>query len=42
MAMKYHPDKVTDAAEEVRQQAAAKFRAVKEAYDHIKLLRGMK
>jgi len=41
MAMKYHPDKVTDAAEEMRTQAAEKFRAVKEAYEQIKSARGM-
>ena len=41
MAMKYHPDKVTDAAAEMRERATEKFRAVKEAYEHIKSLRGM-
>ena len=41
MAMKYHPDKVTGAAAEVRERATEKFRAVKEAYEHIKTLRGM-
>ena len=42
MAMKYHPDKVMDAGEQVRQKATEKFRAVNEAYEHIKALRNMK
>ena len=42
MAMKYHPDKVANAGEEIKQQATAKFRTINEAYEHIKLLRGMK
>ena len=41
MAMKYHPDKVANAGEAVRQQATEKFRAINEAYEHIKSLRGM-
>ena len=41
MAMKYHPDKVANAGEEIRQQANDKFRAINEAYEHIKSLRGM-
>ena len=41
MAMKYHPDKVANAGEAVRQQATEKFRAINEAYEHIKTLRGM-
>ena len=41
MAMKYHPDKVANAGEEVRRQATEKFRSIKEAYEHIKLLRRM-
>ena len=42
MAMKYHPDKVANAGEEIKQQATDKFRTINEAYEHIKLLRGMK
>ena len=42
MAMKYHPDKVANAGEEVRRQATEKFRSINEAYEHIKLLRRMK
>ena len=41
MAMKYHPDKVANAGEAVRQQATDKFRAINEAYEHIKQLRGL-
>ena len=41
MAMKYHPDKVANASEQVRQKATEKFRAINEAYEHIKLLRHM-
>ena len=42
MAMKYHPDKVANAGEEIRQKATEKFRAINEAYEHIKLLRNIK
>jgi len=42
MAMKYHPDKVANAGEEVRRQATEKFRSINEAYEHIKMLRRMK
>ncbi len=42
MAMKYHPDKVTDAAQEVKDNATEKFRAIHEAYEHIKTVRGIK
>jgi len=41
MAMKYHPDKVANAGEEIKRQATEKFRAINEAYEHIKLLRHM-
>jgi len=41
MAMKYHPDKVSNASEEIRQSASDKFRAIHEAYEHIKTLRDM-
>ena len=41
MAMKYHPDKVANAGENIRQQATEKFRAINEAYEHIKSLRGL-
>lgn len=36
MAMKYHPDKVHNLGEEVRKSATDKFRAVNEAYEHLK------
>ena len=42
MAMKCHPDKVANASEQVRQKATEKFRAINEAYEHIKLLRNIK
>ncbi len=42
MAMKYHPDKVASAGEEVKKQATEKFRAINEAYEYIKNARGMK
>jgi DnaJ like chaperone protein len=41
MAMKYHPDKVANAGEEIRQQATDKFRGINEAYEHIKRQRGL-
>ena len=41
MAMKYHPDKVANACEEIRKQATEKFRGVNEAYEHIKQQRGL-
>ena len=41
MAMKYHPDKVATAGEEIRQQATEKFRGINEAYEHIKQQRGL-
>lgn len=41
MAMKYHPDKVANAGEEIRQQATEKFRGINEAYEYIKQQRGI-
>lgn len=41
MAMKYHPDKVANVGEEIRQQATEKFRGINEAYEHIKKQRGL-
>lgn len=41
MAMKYHPDKVANAGEEIRKQATEKFRGINEAYEHIKVQRGL-
>lgn len=41
MAMKYHPDKVNNVSEEIKQKATEKFRTINEAYEHIKSLRGM-
>jgi len=40
MAMKYHPDKVANAGENIREQATEKFRAINEAYEYIKQVRG--
>lgn len=42
MAMKYHPDKVTGAGDDIKQKATEKFRAINDAYEHIKQQRGMK
>lgn len=42
MAMKYHPDKVANAGEDIRRQATEKFRAINSAYEYIKQQRGMK
>lgn len=42
MAMKYHPDKVSGAGEDVKQKATEKFRAINEAYEEIKSVRGIK
>ena len=39
MAMKYHPDKVANAGEAIRQQATEKFRMINEAYEAIKAMR---
>ena len=41
MAMKYHPDKVAAAGEEVQRSATEKFRAINEAYERIKTARGI-
>lgn len=41
MAMKYHPDKLTNAGEEIRNQATDKFRGINEAYEYIKKQRGI-
>ncbi len=41
MAMKYHPDKVASAGEDMKQKATEKFRAINEAYEYIKTLRGI-
>ena len=41
MAMKYHPDKVASAGDDVKQKATEKFRAINEAYEYIKSLRGI-
>lgn len=41
MAMKYHPDKVSGAGEEMHEKATEKFRAINEAYEHIKSQRGI-
>ncbi len=41
MAMKYHPDKVASAGEDIKQKATEKFRAINEAYETVKKQRGM-
>lgn len=40
MAVKFHPDKVAALGEEVQRAANEKFRAVQEAYEHIRKQRG--
>ena len=42
MAMKYHPDKVNDLGEDVKQSANEKFRSINDAYENIKKSRGIK
>ena len=42
MAMKYHPDKLAGLGEDVKKAGEEKFRAVKDAYDHLKKERGIK
>ena len=41
MAMKYHPDKVSNAGEEVQRSATEKFRIINQAYETIKTARGI-
>lgn len=41
IAMKYHPDKVASAGEEIRQKATEKFQGIQKAYEHIKKQRGI-
>ncbi|MBQ9596981.1 MAG: DnaJ domain-containing protein, partial [Bacteroidales bacterium] len=41
MAMKYHPDKVATLGPDVQKAATEKFRQIQEAYDAIKVERGM-
>lgn len=41
MAMKYHPDKVNNLGEDVMKSATEKFRALNEAYEHLKKTRGI-
>jgi DnaJ like chaperone protein len=36
MAMKYHPDKVHNLGDDIKKSATEKFRAVNEAYEHLK------
>lgn len=40
MAMKYHPDKVQNLGEDIRKSATDKFRAINEAYEHLKKQKG--
>lgn len=42
MAMKFHPDKVQNLGEDVKRKATEKFRAVNEAYEYLKNVRGIK
>ncbi len=42
MAVKHHPDKVSYLGEEAQKAAQEKFIKIQEAYEHIKLERGMK
>ena len=39
MAMKYHPDKVANMGEDIKQSATSKFRKINEAYEFIKKTR---
>jgi DnaJ like chaperone protein len=40
MAMKYHPDKVTNLGEDIRKSATEKFKAINSAYEELKKRRG--
>ncbi len=40
MAMKFHPDKVHNLGEDMKKSATEKFRAINEAYEHLKKSRG--
>ena len=42
MAMKYHPDRVADMAEEIQRNAAEQMKEINEAYESIKQSRGIK
>jgi len=42
LVVKYHPDKTQDLGEEYQQQARSRFLAIQDAYEQIKLDRGMK
>lgn len=42
MAMKYHPDKVQNLGEDVKNKATEKFKTVKQAYECLKEQRGIK
>ncbi len=41
MAVKYHPDKVSQLGEEVQRAAKEKFQKVQDAYEHIRKQRGL-
>ena len=41
MAMKYHPDKVSNAGEEVQRSATETFRIINQAYETVKKARGI-
>lgn len=40
MAMKFHPDKVHNLGEDMKKSATDKFRAINEAYEHLKKIKG--
>ncbi len=42
MAKKYHPDTVANLGEEIKKKATEKFRAINEAYEELKKMRGFK
>lgn len=42
MAVKHHPDKVANLGEDVRKAAEEKFKSISDAYDKIKVARGIK
>ena len=42
LAMKYHPDRVENLGEEVRRNAEEQFKKINEAYETIRIARGLK
>ena len=41
MAVKYHPDKVSQLGQDIQKAAEEKFKKVQEAYENVKKSRGM-